>query len=204
MKLDLCFPVTGTRPLAADHVYHLYGAVSRVLPVVHENPDIGVHPIKGRQVGGRLMALMPWSELRLRTPQEHLPALLPLAGKGLTIGGAIVRVGVPRLYALEQASSLFSRLVTIKLREGQVTAQGFQEALRRQLDQMEISAEVLIEVQKQRTFRIKRDREIIGFPVLLRGLNETESITVQEHGLGGRRSLGCGLFLPFNGLEAGE
>lgn len=195
MKLDLCFPVTGTQPLAADHAYHLYGAVSRVLPVVHENPDIGVHPIKGRQVGNRQMSLMPWSELRLRTPQEHVIDLLPLAGHELTLGGADIQLQIPKVLQLKPLTALRSRLVTIKLREGRVTTEGFEDAVRRQLENLEVSSQVTLTVGKQRTVQIKR-REIIGFEVLLEGLNAEESIAVQEHGLGGRRGLGCGLFLP--------
>jgi len=33
--------------------------------------------------------------------------------------------------------------------------------------------------------------------VLIEGLTAEESLTVQEHGLGGRRHMGCGLFVPF-------
>ena len=195
MKLDLCFPVTGTKPVTSDHAYHLYAAVSGVLPVVHGNPDIGVCPIRGEQVGNRKMALTARSELRIRTPEEHVSELLSIAGKKLIIGGEAVRVGVPRLETLKPATALYSRLVTIKLREQPVTQEGFSEGVRRQLDKLNVSRQVNLTVGNQHTVCVKR-KEIIGFKVLLESLTAEESVTIQEQGIGGRRSLGCGLFLP--------
>ncbi len=43
--------------------------------------------------------------------------------------------------------------------------------------------------------RIKEVR-IVGFALLVEGLRPDESLRLQEVGLGGRRHLGCGVFVP--------
>ncbi len=47
----------------------------------------------------------------------------------------------------------------------------------------------------RRALRI-RDRRIIGYTLQITGLTAEEPLPLQEQGLGGRRRLGCGLFLP--------
>ena len=84
MHVDLSFTLTGTSAIAADHGYALYGAISRVLAdKVHAENGIGVHPIRGRQVGNRQLMLMSWSSLTLRVADNQIAAMLPLAGKSL-------------------------------------------------------------------------------------------------------------------------
>ncbi|MCA9037647.1 MAG: hypothetical protein KDA91_21080, partial [Planctomycetaceae bacterium] len=84
-----------------------------------------------------------------------------------------------------------SRLVTIK---GFMDAESFAQAVRRQLDALEISERVILTIGKRRTIKI-RDKEVVGFEVILEGLTAEESIVLQEQGLGGRRHMGCGVFV---------
>jgi CRISPR-associated protein Cas6 len=50
---------------------------------------------------------------------------------------------------------------------------------------------------KRRTLRIK-DKEVVGYEVKLEGLTVAESLNIQEQGLGGRRHMGCGVFVPMD------
>lgn len=199
--IDLCFVVTTTAPLPADHGYHLYAAVSRVLPAAHQPNGIGIHPIRGRLIGDRQMQLCDWSRLTIRVGPERIANLLPLAGKRLNVAGRSVRVGVPQVHSLTPAPTLRSRLVTIKLslRDGEdpqpPDEAAFLAAVRRQLDALKISPEAQLTLGKRRTLRIK-DKEVVGFELLLQALTADESFTVQSHGLGGRRHMGCGIFVP--------
>ncbi|MCA9066641.1 MAG: type I-MYXAN CRISPR-associated protein Cas6/Cmx6, partial [Planctomycetaceae bacterium] len=189
MHLDLEFPVFSSSAISVDHGYHLYAGLTNALASVHSENGIAVHPIRGRQIGDRMLQLMPWSSVRIRTPQEHIGDLIVLAGKTVTIGDRQVRLGVPKVLGLYPATVLRSRLVTIK---GFLDADSFGEAVRRQLDALEISERVILTIGKRRTIRI-RDKEVVGFEVILEGLTAQESITVQESGLGGRRHMGCGV-----------
>jgi CRISPR-associated protein Cas6 len=190
--VDLAFALVGTKPIPADHGYLLYASLSRLVPAVHSENGIAVHPIRGRQIGDRLMSLEPWSRLTLRAVDSRIGELIQIAGKALNVGGQTVRVGVPSVFPLRPASALRSRLVTIK---GFTEPESFQEAVRRQLDALGAEKEVIVTIGKRRTLRI-RDKEIVGFEVLLEGLSAEESLKVQKMGLGGRRHMGCGIFAP--------
>lgn len=210
MHLDLEFPVVSTSTINVDHGYHLYAGLSHVLATVHSENDIAVHPIRGRQIGGRKLELMPWSGVRIRTPQDKVGDLIALSGQCISIGQQKILLGVPNLHALEPATALRSRLVTIK---GFQDAATFQDAVRRQLDAMRISSQVIVTIPQRirkpgddpqpvrRTIKI-RDKEVVGFEVILEGLTGQESIAIQETGLGGRRHMGCGVFVR-SGLDAG-
>ena len=198
MHVDLSFSLVGNKAVAADHGYVLYGAISRLLPEVHRENGIAVHPVRGRQVGNRQLMLMPWSRLTLRVADNQIASLLLLAGKSLRLGDANVRVGVPTVNSLAPTAALRSRLVVIKVANIQpesVTAEQFANAVRRQLDELDVSAKAIVTIGKRRTLRVKQ-RELVGYEVVLDGLTAEESISVQEQGLGGKRHMGCGVFVP--------
>jgi CRISPR-associated protein Cas6 len=47
----------------------------------------------------------------------------------------------------------------------------------------------------RRTVRI-REKEVVGYGLDVSRLTAEASILLQEHGLGGRRPFGCGVFVP--------
>jgi CRISPR-associated protein Cas6 len=208
--VDLAFRITGDR-IPADHGYALLGAVSRIIPAVHGSDTIGVHPIGGRAVGNRMLALYGSSRLVFRLNSERIAEVLAVAGKQLELDGHTIRVGVPETRALIPAARLRSRLVVIK---GFLEPDPFLAAVQRQLDELEVRGlPALVRRQMprsleghseatpdrcpfiRRTLRI-RDKAIVGYALEVTNLTEGESITLQERGLGGRRRFGCGIFLP--------
>jgi CRISPR-associated protein Cas6 len=191
-KVDLAFAVIGQQPLRSDHGYALYGALSRALPELHLANGIGIHPIRGgQQIGDRRIRLTTSSRLVLRVNTVALGELLSLTGKELDVDGTKLRVGVPQVWPLMPASALRSRLVTT--RNCQDLAR-FEAEFRRQLDTLHVSNACIITIAKRRTLRIK-DKEVVGYEVILEGLTVNESLNIQEEGLGGRRHMGCGVFV---------
>jgi CRISPR-associated protein Cas6 len=197
--VDLSFSLNGIKPIAADHGYALYGAISRILEdKVHAENGIGFHPIRGQQIGNRQMMLTQWSRLTLRVADDQIASMLRLAGKALRLGDARVRVGVPSVHALVPATALRSRLVVIKVANIQpesVTTDQFRDAVRRQLVELGVSDQATVTIGKRRTLRVKQ-REIVGYEVFVQRLTAEQSIALQEHGLGGKRHMGCGVFVP--------
>jgi CRISPR-associated protein Cas6 len=191
--IDLAFPLISIQPIPADHGYYLYGALSRILPQLHESNGIAVHPIRGQQTGNRQLQLNGRSRLVLRTDADHIGPLISLAGKQLDVGGDRLRIGVPQVWALRPAPAIRSRLVTIK---GFLDPEPFQAAARRQLDDMGVSSEAQLTLGKRRTLRIK-DKEVVGYEVLVEALTADESLALQARGLGGRRHMGCGVLVAF-------
>jgi CRISPR-associated protein Cas6 len=200
MKVDLAFSIMCIHSLPADHGYLLYSAISRMLPEVHQADGFGIHPIRGRQIGGRTLQLTEHSLLVIRSEAEQIGQFLPLAGKPLRLLDRTLQIGVPQVRSLVRAPALRSRLVTIKLPEvaakpADAAAGEFRDAALRQLAELQISTEAGLSIGKRRTLRIK-DKEVVGYEVLIEGLTAEESVLVQERGLGGRRHMGCGLFVP--------
>jgi CRISPR-associated endonuclease/helicase Cas3 len=157
-------------------------------------------------MGNKTLQLEPkWSHLRLRLPAEDIAKVLPLAGKALEVAGHKIRLGVPRVMALIPAPSLVARLVTIKTKDRQTATEAFLEAARRQLAALDIQGELAIPLirtgqyagrPRRHVFRIK-EKWLIGYTLQVSGLTAEESIILQESGLGGRRRMGCGFFVPY-------
>ena len=207
--VDVSFRLHG-KLIPADHGYHLFSAISKIIPDLHGDNEIGLHPISGKITDNRCLALAPRSSIIFRIEANRIKQILPLAGKKLRIGEHEVRVGVPQTKALKPNDRLYSRLVVIK---GFMEPETFLEAARRQLDALIVKGTPALVAQAQlvkhsegqrsgshspflrRTIRI-RDKEIVGFALKVDGLTTDESFRLQEKGLGGRRRFGCGIFIP--------
>lgn len=192
--IDLAFRLTGST-VPVDHGYALYAALSRIAPELHAAQEIGVHPIRGVYGGDGKLHLTDFSRLILRLPDEQIRTYLKLAGKQLEVDSHFLRVGVPEVRALLPVVSLRARLVTIK---GFMEEAAFVAAAQRQLATSGIAGE--LHRGDRRTFRVK-DKQVVGFEIGITGLTAEESLTLQEKGLGGRRRMGCGVFVPTKGGE---
>lgn len=188
--VDLAFRLTGAT-IPVDHGYALYASISRLLPDLHADKDIGIHPIRGRYVGNGGLHLTSASHLTVRLPDDRIRAVLKLAGKTLEVDGHRLRVGIPETRALRPTAVLYSRLVTIK---GFMEVDPFLAAARRQLGLLGVDAELV--AGERRTFRVK-NKQVVGFEVFASQLDAEASLRLQEAGLGGRRHMGCGVFVPF-------
>ncbi len=214
--VDIAFRIQGTT-IPVDHGYLLYSSLSRRIPDIHQHSGdserniIGVHPIRGRPVGDRQMALDETSRLVIRAERTAAASLMELCGCELRVGPGVLTVGTPATRALSPAPVLHSRLVIIK---GLVTEEEFLDGVRRQLDALEIEGNASLVPRRaerslesrlpigndrspwvRRTLRI-RDREVVGYAVTVSDLDAESSIALQIHGIGGRRRFGCGVFVP--------
>jgi len=192
LYIDLAFRLTGTT-VPVDHGYALYAALSHIVPELHSAREIGVQPIRGVYGGAGALHLAAFSRLILRLPDDQIRTYLKLAGKKLEVEGHSLRVGVPEVRMLRLAASLRARLVTIK---GFMEEGSFLGAAKRQLQSLGVAGEVL--VGERRTFRVK-EKQVVGFEVAVTELTAEESLALQEHGLGGRRRMGCGMFMSWRG-----
>lgn len=205
MSLDLIFPANGSL-LPIDHHYPLYGALSGIVPRFHEaDGQLRFAPITGDPDGDGLLRLHAHSYLRVRVPDDAVRAVLPLAGKKLDVTGHAVRLGVPAVRTLEPAPMLASRLVTFKNAE---TPETFLATARKQLAELGVSGEPQLPLHlvgdragepHRRVVRIK-GVAIVGYGLLVSELSATDSLTLQDRGLGGRTQLGCGFFVPAKGV----
>lgn len=208
--LDIVFDVNGSE-LPVDHGYALFSAISHIVPGIHDDESVGIHPINGLLAGNRLMHITRSSKLVIRTLNERVRDIMQLSGKRIMVDGHKISIGLPVPHTLRPAPVLQSRLVVIK---GFVDADSFLNACRHQLTTLGISADTEIPHKQythsferktgsvgtdnnliRRTLRI-HDKVIVGYAVRVKNLNPVDSIRLQEVGLGGRRRFGCGIFTP--------
>lgn len=191
--IDLYFHVQG-KEIAVDHGYALYSAISRVVENKHDrwlhaSDAVGLIPLRGRYLGSGKLALGRGAKFGLRLPAEQIVKVLPLAGKRLEINGDRLLVGTTTTSALIPAPALYAHLVTTKNGDDEAR---FDEEIRRQLQALDIKGTP--QRGLRRIISIK-DKKVVGYSLLVSALTADESIRLQEEGLGGRRKMGCGVFV---------
>ena len=112
--INLVFPITKGKELAADHNYHLHAALSKQFPIFNQLEGLAINTISGIPDKQGKIALTPSSKLYLRLPVEAIQQIYPLAGQKLQIGEHSIQLGNPELQPLEPITTLKARLVTIK------------------------------------------------------------------------------------------
>jgi CRISPR-associated endonuclease/helicase Cas3 len=193
--VDIRWPLALPGRIPLQHQYPLLAALSRVVPSIHDTPELGIHSIRGVVFEPGKIALTQMSSISIRTDIAQIPKLLPLSGKKIDLVGHSIRLGVPHILPLHPFERLTCNFATIK---GFLEPDSFSKSLRRQLDDLRVRRSVIIDVGQRRTLQVKQ-HTIVGFRVTVDGLEDNESIQLQACGAGGRRHLGAGLFLATYG-----
>lgn len=194
--VELSFGVIG-QTLPADHGYGLYSAIAHLCPEIHESKGISVQTIYGKPDRKGKIYLNHKSRLRIRVSIDQFSMFYSLAGRHLAIGSHQIQLDIPQIFTLQSSSQLRARIVTIK---------GFQEpeslldAANRQLQALEIAGKVSVLLNAdgeadRKTIKIK-SFSIVGFGLQVCDLSEQDAIKLQVYGLGGKRKMGCGVFVP--------
>jgi len=198
-RVDLAFPVRGAT-ITTDHSYALYGALSRALPEIHGATWVGIHGIGGTRVNGERLSLKERGVLRLRVPSDKIGTLLALVGRTIEVGGTPIEIGTPTVHAFTPAAILDARLVVIRLTGGVpkpfdrvMFESRFIAEAQRQLVQLGVQAD--LELCGRGSLRVGGQR-VIGYAVRAHGLTAEHSLALQSAGIGGKRTMGCGLFRP--------
>ena len=197
--VELSFGIQG-ETLPADHGYGLYSAIAHLCPAVHEQDGVSISTIPGEPDRQGKIYLSKGSQLNIRLPYEadKIAMILPLAGQKLKIGSHEIQLSIPQIFPLRAFEKLRSRIVTIKKFQD---AEPFLEAVKRQMDALEIEGNVFIpmdaEGQPLRKAIKIRKYSVVGFSLVVTDLNDEDSIKLQAYGLGGKRRMGCGVFTTF-------
>lgn len=201
--LEIQFTLRG-KTLPSDHGYSIYSALKKtVLDEESLPPEVLLCSVPGVPSADKIIYLNHLSRLRLRCPAEQVQHWYRLfQNTVLDVRGHLIRLVKPRLYIPQASESLKARLVTFKLEavNHQELPFYFLESCNKALEKLEIKAQVSIDSNAngdlaRRALKVK-GKHIIGFGVMIEGLNEQDSLKLQCYGMGGRKHFGCGWFYP--------
>lgn len=195
--VEMHWSVMGDR-LHADHNYRLYSALVEDNPVL-KTIDWQLGTITGVPDKGGWIKLGRRSQLMIRCQMQDINNF-DLANKMLRIGQSFVLLGEIAIAPIEPKESLSCRLTIIKLEEGtRVDLFQFGCALGKQLNALGVGT-LPTEIGRG-AIQVKGDL-VVGYGVKFERLKPDESIKLQVAGLGGKRKMGCGVFIDVNDKEA--
>jgi CRISPR-associated protein Cas6 len=187
--VELRFPIIG-KTVPTDHGYTLFAAISKHIPDVHSADWLAIETLPGVARGDGITQIDPKAKLKMRLPQERISEILAISGKKLNVGIHNILLGAPQIFNLRPSVSLYSRCVTIK---NHTEPESFLKAVSYKLDELGIHGEPI--VGARRILRIGT-QTIVGFSLTIHELTDEGSIVLQVRGVGGRRRMGCGIFVP--------
>ena len=190
--VDLVFPLAG-RSVPHDFAQPLHIALQQALPWLAQEAHAGIHPLK--LVHGGAGLLSPRTRLLLRLPRERVAEARGLAGRTLDLDGHPVALGGPHERELLPHATLYAYAVA---------APGEDEAafMRTVSDELQALGVRTQTVCGKRGDRPLDGRRLTTFSLMLHALSPSDSLRVQEQGLGPHRLLGCGVFEPHKAAAA--
>lgn len=201
--VDAVFAIS-CRDLPADHAYALSHAIQAVLPWFAAEPRAGLHIIRAAESGSgwmrpegpdTLLHLSQRTRLMLRLPQQRLQAAEALVGRTLDVAGHALRVERFFVRPLSRITTLISHCVLLAGCDGESE---FRLAAARELDALGIRpAEMLC---GRMTPITTPEGTLQTRSLMLAGLTGSQSVLLQQLGLGAGRTLGCGVFIPHKAI----
>jgi CRISPR-associated protein Cas6 len=145
------------------------------------------------------------SRLRLRLPIQNVGIAYRLEGQSLIVGGSELQLGEVNISLLDPSPSLTSRLIVIK---NATEPDLFLASCQRQIDELNIQGEIALDDRsngqaKYKTIKV-RGFTVMGFGLTVTNLNPVDSLILQQEGLGGKRKMGCGMFVPVQSVNNHE
>ena len=193
--------------LPVDHAYALANSLFDALPWLREEQHAGIHRIHtgvtahGWQqpggLAGDVLHLSKRTQLFLRIPKTRIPEAESLSGRTLHVAQDRLRIGAAKIRSLSPLTTLFARYT--------VVPDGADEA---ELSQFIVDNATLMGVTINKLlcglpYTIATPGSLINTrSVLLADLNPSDSVTLQQRGIGPERLLGCGLFVPYKAIDA--
>jgi CRISPR-associated protein Cas6 len=207
--LDVLFSIECKR-IPVDHAHALSAALHGVVPWLDTEPGAAVHNIHvaGSQNGwerpehGGDQHLIPSrrTKLIIRVPKGRVADLeATLCGTTLHLAGWPIVVGPAKTRGLSKESTLFARQVVSRPGDDE---DAFLAWAVTELTGMGISVRKAV-CGKELVL------ETPGGPIrtrslMLADLSPEEAVRLQQTGLGPRRDLGCGIFIPHKGVDSAK
>jgi CRISPR-associated protein Cas6 len=192
--------------LPLDHAHQLSNAIIQALPWIEQDAYAGIHLIHGAESGNGWIRPTDPDELiypsrrtlfTIRTQQEHIDDVKALDGKSINVCNSSIEFSRPTVRKLSKLTTIFARYVLADQIEDE-------SAFINEMGQL--LADKNIRPQKMMSGRITTmkfpEQTLSARSLMIGGIDVTESVLLQQQGLGPGRKFGCGLFLPHKGIDA--
>lgn len=194
--VDLSFALAG-RQIPEDYRYLLWRALQPMIPWLDDEPAAGLVGIPLVRTGTATALLARRARLTLRVPGSRVGPARRLEGIRIRIGGDEVEIGGARERPLQASATLYAPLVVL----GHDDEIAFSRALTADLAAMGAGCHAIL--GRRRSLALDSST-VSAFPVALHGCNADLSLRIQMRGVGARRELGCGIFVPHKKIENPE
>ena len=202
--VDVNFKIKCTH-LPLDHAHDLSSAIIAEMPWVAEDQQVGIHLIHGAESGNGWIRPTGPDELiypsrrtlfSIRTPKQRVPDVEQLAGKTIVIGDIPVELSKPSIRGLSKITTIFARYVLAQQIEDE---DAFLQEMADLLTQKQITPKKMM--SGRGTLMRFPDGDRSARSLMIDGIEVTESVRLQQEGLGSGRKIGCGIFLPHKGID---
>lgn len=204
--VDLSY-VIKCKCLPLEHMYSLSESLYTALPWLKDEKLAGIHPINGAESGNgwersddpnELIYLSRRQKMTLRLPKEHLASAESLVGQTLNVDGHDIEIGKTSIKQLSDLPTAFCRTI---LTDGRMNEDDFLQWAFEELKALDISVRKMMP-GKERITKLSDTSERVTRSLMVAELKQSESVLLQQHGLGEGRKLGCGIFLPQKDIKA--
>jgi CRISPR-associated protein Cas6 len=207
--LDVLFTIECKR-LPVDHAHALATALRGLVPWLDAEPGTAVHSIhvagsqngweRPEHGGGQHLIPSRRTKLVIRIPKQRVADLEgTLCGATLDLAGCPLTVGSAKTRTLSKEPTLFARQVVSRPGDDEdaflAWAATELRALGVAVRKAVCGKELLLETPEGPV----RTRSL-----MLADLSPEEAVRLQQVGLGPRRDLGCGIFIPHKGIESAK
>lgn len=201
--VDLAFALQG-RSLPRHHRAGLAQAVLRHLPWLAHEPLAGLHRLNLPAGSGAEALLSNRTRLVLRVPRERVPQAQALAGAELRWDTHSLRVQGPgQVRELLPYGTLYAHLVAAHTQAGREAELDFLADVDLALQRLGIAGRRMCGRQQLMTEpQAEAQPPLVGYSLMLDGLQPAHAQQLMEHGLGPHRLWGCGLFVPHKSAAA--
>lgn len=197
--VDIAYGIA-CRALPVDHAWALSHAIQEILPWLASEAGAGLHPLHVADSGNGwmrpeapddLLILSRRTKLVLRIPSPRVEDAKRLCDTRIEVQDHEMAVGAAQVRPLSTHTTLFSRYV-VSGADGDENA--FLAAAVKILAALEVRPKKMI-CGISKSIRTP-EGPVATRSLMIAELTPEESFALQRHGLGPRRELGCGLFIP--------
>jgi CRISPR-associated protein Cas6 len=186
--VDVRFRVVGTA-IRPGYQYPLFGALKRARQIFADE-RVWIAGLTSMDSGGGLLLPREDSRLMVRCDMDVVRDVLSVAGEELRVGDNIIRLEAPEFALVQPSSTMHSACVVLASSE----IRSFAGLLCKWLRGYGYDSRPII--GRRRRISVGCHDDEVGYPV---GLSEISPITqhlLTHSGVGARRHLGCGVFMP--------